>query len=129
MRSFFISLRTIVVAGFFFLLPVIVVYILIGKAWTSLTSVGKTIATAFGVTSIGGVGGTAAFTGLLLIALCFACGLLARYSFIAAFGRSLEETLSKFIPVYETYKTKAEAKLKDKSAVLPYTTALVRLHD
>jgi uncharacterized membrane protein len=129
MRNFFVSLRNLAVAGFFFLLPVIVVFIIIEKAFTSLTSVGKKIATVFGVQSAIGVSGSALFTGLLLVALCLACGLLMRYSFIAAFGRALERTLSKYIPAYDTYKVMAEEKLQKKVAILPYESALVKHHD
>lgn len=129
MRNFFVGLRNVAVAGFFFLLPVIVVSIIVAKAWTSLASAGKSIASVTGMQSAIGIGGSTVFTGLLLIALCLACGLLMRYSFIAAFGRALERALSKYLPAYETYKTMAEEKLQNKRAILSYTSALVRRHD
>ncbi len=121
----FHAVRNIIVAGFLFLLPVVVVYVLIAKAWVSLGSVGKRIAEVLGLPSVIGIHGSTAFTGLLLLAICLGCGILVRYSFVAAFGRAVEETLSKYLPAYDTYKAMAEAKLQNKGASLPYASALI----
>jgi len=129
MRTFFISLRNVAIAGFFSLLPVIVVFIVVTKAWVSLSSVGARIANIFGMKSVIGLGGTTVFTGLLLIAACLACGLLVRLSFMAAFSKAVETGLSKYLPGYDTYKTMAEEKLQNKLAILPYTSALVKTQD
>ncbi|HTY68278.1 MAG TPA: hypothetical protein VMH36_16610 [Alphaproteobacteria bacterium] len=121
----FHAVRNTIVAGFFFLLPVIVVYILIAKAWTSLGSIGKRLADVFGLPSLIGLHGSTAATGLLLLVLCLGCGLLVRHSLVAAFGRALEGLLSKYVPAYDTYKAMAEAKLQNKVPILPYTSALL----
>ncbi len=128
MRSFVAALhaiRNLALAGFFFLLPVIVVYVLIAKAWASLASIGKRLADMFGLQSLVGIHGSTAVTGLLLLGLCLGCGLLVRYSFVAAFGRAVEGTLSKYVPAYDTYKAMAEAKLRNKTVNLPYAGALL----
>jgi len=128
-RNFVTALRNVTVGGFFFLMPVIVIFIVTTKAWVSLSSVGTRIAAIFGLKSIVGIGGTTIFTGLLLLAVCLACGLLVRLSFMAAFHRAVEASLAKYIPGYETYKAMAEEKLQSKRAILPYAGALVRIHD
>jgi len=129
MKNFFNHLRDIAISGFFALLPLYVLFIVIAKAWKSLSSVGAGIAGMFGVKPILGVGGTTIFSGLLLIALWIVIGLLVRFSFMAALSRAAERAMSKYIPGYDTYKAIAEEKLQHKVRALDYTSALVRWQD
>jgi hypothetical protein len=55
MRKFFVSVREIAVAGFFFLLPAYIVVIVAIKAWTALSSLGSRVAAMFGMKSVLGV--------------------------------------------------------------------------
>lgn len=126
MKTFLIGLRNIAVAGFFFLLPVIVVLIILTKAWTAMTSVGAKLAAMFGMKTIVGLTSTSVFTGLLLVVICLACGLLVRIAFVSAFGNAVEAWLAKYIPGYATYKAMAEEKLQHKVRLLPYQAALIR---
>ncbi|HEY6293547.1 MAG TPA: hypothetical protein VI455_18495 [Terriglobia bacterium] len=129
MKRFFTHLRDIGMAGLVFLLPVYVLFIVITKAWTSLSSVGTRLAGLFGMKSILGVGGSTVFSGLLMIALWILCGLLVRFSFVAAFNRAVEKLLSKYIPGYDTYRAMAEEKLHHKAKILPYTSALIKVQE
>ena len=126
MKKFVQGLRQTVVAGFFFLFPLYVVFIVIAKAWTSLSSMGTKLAAMFGVKSILGVGGTTIFSALLIIIIWLICGLLMRFSFIGAFSRSVEKTISSLIPGYAAYRAVAEEKLEHKKKPLPYASALVK---
>lgn len=90
MRTFLVNLRNIAIAGFFFLLPVIVVLIIVTKAWGALTSVGAKLAAMFGMKTIVGLASTSVFTGLLLVVICIACGLLVRVTFVSALGNMVE---------------------------------------
>ncbi len=126
MKSFLAKLRDVATAGFFFLLPVYVVFIILTKAWSSLSSLGGSIAGMFGMKSILGVGGNTVFSGLLLITIWIACGLLVRVSFVAGFNKRVENLLSKYIPGYATYRTIAEEKLRNKVRMLPYISALIK---
>lgn len=129
MRTFLVNLRNIAVAGFLFLLPVIIVLVVVTKAWGALTSVGARLAAMFGMKTIVGFASTSVFTGLLLVAICLACGLLVRVTFVSAFGNAVEAWLSKYIPGYATYKATAEEKLQHKVRLLPYQAALIWLGD
>ena len=108
MKTFFRRLRDIAISGFFALLPLYVLFIVIAKAWKSLSSVGAGIAGMFGMKPIMGVGGTTIFSGLLIITLWIVIGLLVRLSFMAALSRAAERALSRYIPGYDTYKAIAE---------------------
>lgn len=126
MKAFLIKLREIAVAGFFFLLPVYILFIVIAKAWKSLSSVSTHLAGMFGIKSVLGIGGASIVAGLLIIGLWIVCGLLVRISFVAALNRMVEGWLSKFIPGYQGYRAIAEEKLHLETKILPYTSALVR---
>lgn len=125
-KSFFRELRGVAMAGFFFLLPVYVVFIIIAKAWTSLGSMGTNVAAMFGMKSIFGVKGSSVVSGVLLIVLWLLCGLLVRVSFIAALHRTVEDLLTKHIPGYQAYKTIAEDKLNKTSRTASYTSVLLK---
>jgi hypothetical protein len=126
MKTFFGHLRDIAISGFFALLPLYVLFIVITKAWKSLSSVGAGIAGMFGLKSILGVGGSTVLSGLLVITLWIVIGLLVRFSFMAALSRAAERAMSKYIPGYDTYKAIAEEKLQHKVRALDYESALIR---
>jgi hypothetical protein len=129
MKTFLTHVRDIAISGFFALLPLYVLFIVIAKAWKSLSSVGAGIAGMFGLKPIPGVGGPTIFSGLLVITLWIVTGLLVRFSFLAALSRAAERAMSKYIPGYGTYKAIAEEKLQHKVRALDYTSALIRLQE
>jgi len=126
MKTFLGHLRDIAISGFFALLPLYVLFIVIAKVWKSLSSVGAGIAGMFGLKSILGVAGSTVLSALLVIALWIVIGMLVRFSFMAALSRAAERAMSKYIPGYETYKTIAEEKLQHKVRALDYASALIR---
>src|SRR4051812_13063659 len=115
MKSLFAKIRSVAVAGFLFLLPVYVVLVIATKAWTALSSLGTKMATLFGLQSMLGVGGATAVSGLLLIVIWIACGLLVRVSVVNAFNKGIEGLLVRYIPGYSTYKAMAEDKLQQRT--------------
>lgn len=126
MKSLIANIRNLIIAGFFFLLPIIVILVLITKAWNAMTSVGTRMAGLFGVSSILGFKGGHVFTALVMLAICIVCGILVRVSFVAGFQRAVEGWMSRYIPGYDAYKAIAEEKLRSKPRLLPYTSAFVR---
>lgn len=126
MKKFLVRLRDIAMAGLFFLLPLYVLFVIVAKAWKSLSVVGASIAGMLGLKSILGVGGATAFSWLLIVISWIVFGLLARFSFATALNRAVEKTLAKYIPGYDTYKAMAEEKLHNRVKTLPYTCALIK---
>lgn len=129
MKHFFNSLRQTAIAGFFFLFPLYVVFIVINKAWTSLSSIASKLAAMFGIKAVLGVGATTVFSSLLIVAIWLACGLLVRFSFVGAFSRVVEKAIASLIPGYSSYRAIAEEKLRHKTRILPYTSALLKQQD
>ena len=64
MKALFSNLHRVAISGFFFLLPVFVILIVIAKAWSSFTSVGARVAGMFGMKSLAGVSGHTVFASL-----------------------------------------------------------------
>jgi uncharacterized membrane protein len=126
MKRFISSLRDVAIAGFFFLFPLYVVFIVLNKAWTSLSSMGTRIAGMFGLKSFMGVGGSTIASGLMLVAIWIACGLLVRFRFVASFRNRTEAFLARIIPGYDTYKALAEEKLQQKVKIIPYSAVLIK---
>jgi len=129
MKKIITKLSQIVIAGFFLLFPIYVVFIVISKAWMSLTSVGARLAAMFGVKTVFGVGGHQLLTGLLIIFVWLLCGLLVRVSFIGAFSRAMERTISGLIPGYASYRAIAEEKIARKTKILPFASAWLTMGD
>jgi uncharacterized membrane protein len=125
MKKAFAYVRDTTITGLLFLLPVVVILVLLTKAWTALTTVGTRVADVFGLKTIVGVGGTTIVTGLLLVALCMLCGLLMRYAFLKRLRRSADGFLSRYLPGYDSYKVIAEEKLQGRLKVAPYQSALI----
>jgi hypothetical protein len=129
MKQFLTNLRQTVIAGFFFLFPLYVVFIVVSKAWTSLTSIGVKLAAMFGVKTVLGVRGHTLLASLLIIAIWLLCGFLVRVSFIRAFSGAIERTISSLIPGYASYRAIAEEKIAHKTRILPYASALLKQGD
>ena len=108
MKTFLSHLRDTAISDFFALLPLYVLYIVIAKAWKSLSFVKAGIAGMFGLKSMLGVGGSTVFSGFLVITIWIVIAMLVRFSFMAAMSRAAERALSKYIPGYDTYKAIAE---------------------
>src|SRR5215471_1639848 len=121
MKKIFTNLRGIALAGLLFLLPIHILFTVLARAWAPLSSIGTKIAKVSGFNSVLGVAGSTVFGVLLLIVSVLTCGLLMRFSFVAALNRAAEGWLSKNIPGYDAYKTLAENKLHLGVKVLPYT--------
>ena len=126
MKTFLKNVRDIGIAGFLALLPLYIVFLIIGKVWKSLHSLGAGVAGIFGMPPILGVRPNTISTALLLLAVWIVFGLLVRFTFVGAVSRAAEGTIAKYVPNYAKYKSMAEEKLQHKVKVLDYTSALIR---
>jgi len=126
MKTLFINVRDIAIAGFLALLPLYVLILVVAKVWKSLHSFGAGIAGVFGMPPLFGVHPNTIFTALLLVAFWIVFGLLVRFTFVGMLSRAAEGTMAKYIPDYARYKSMAEEKLQHKVKVLDYTSALIR---
>ena len=129
MQKYFAAFRRITITGLLFLVPVYVLLVIVTQAWTAVNSLGTKLASLVGLKSILGLGVSNLISAALLVLLCFACGLIAQVSVIAAFRSRIDALLATYIPGYAKHRVTVEDKLQGKVAALPYTSALLRQQD
>jgi hypothetical protein len=129
MQKYFAAFRRITITGLLFLVPVYVLMVILTQAWTSVNSLGTKLASLVGLKSILGLGVSSLLSAALLILLCFASGLIAHVSVIAAFRSRIDGVLATYIPGYAKHRVMVEDKLQGKVPALPYTSALLKQLD
>lgn len=93
-------IKTTIVGGLLFLVPVVVVILVVGEALTLMMAVAGPMAGALPIDSLGGVAMANIVAALLILLVCFAAGLVARTSTAQRFARSLEDSILQKIPGY-----------------------------
>jgi len=127
MKKLMNFLKTTIIGGLFFLIPLFVVIIIAGKIWQKMSGVGPKLAALIGVKSIGGVPMGPVLTSFTILAICFVSGLLFKLSWFHRFRVWLDDLLIKYIPGYEFYKTTLEQKISKEDAQHPRPTAIVTM--
>ncbi len=97
-------IKTTIIGGLLFLVPVIVVIMVVGKALSLMMAVAEPMAAWFPIESLGGVAVANVVAALLILLLCFAAGLLARTRPARRFARSVEDSILQKIPGYSLVK-------------------------
>ena len=97
-------IKTTVIGGLLFLVPVIVVIMVVGKALSLMMAVAEPMAAWFPIESLGGVAVANVVAALLILLLCFVAGLLARTRPAKRFARGVEDSVLQKIPGYSLVK-------------------------
>lgn len=129
MQKYFVAFRRVTITGLLFLVPVYVLLAIVTQAWATVSSLGTKLANMAGLTPILGVGASNLLSGVLLVLLCYGCGLIAHVSVIAAFRARIDGLLATYIPGYAKHRVTVEDKLQGHAPALPYTSALLKQHD
>jgi uncharacterized membrane protein len=122
-------IKATVVGGLLFLLPLVVVVLIIGKALQISMVVAKPLGALIPIDSVGGVALANILSVLVILVLCYLAGLLAQVSSIKNKVAGLEELLVAAIPGYAFAKTMVSGVVKAEDAVGKMTPVLVRLDD
>lgn len=114
-------LKTTIVGGLLFLVPVILLLVILGHAMRLVGKVAAPIAANFPVHEIAGVAVASLLAVLVLLVLAFFAGLVARTDTGRAVMRWFEESLLGGLPQYRMMKTMAEglAQVEDASGIKP----------
>lgn len=97
-------IKTTIIGGLLFLVPLIVVIVVIGKALSLMMAVAEPMSAWFPIESLGGVAVANVVAVLLILLLCFVAGLLARTRPAKRFARSVEDSILQKIPGYSLVK-------------------------
>lgn len=98
------GIRTTVIGGIIFLVPLIFVLLILGKAYGLAMQVAAPISKLFPINTLGGVALANILAGSAVIAVCYAAGLVARSSIISAKVEKIDRLLTRAIPTYHFTK-------------------------
>lgn len=122
-------IKTTIVGGLMLLLPLVVVVLIIGKAFQISMVVAKPLGALIPVDSVGGVALANILAVLVIVVLCYLAGLVARFSGIRRKVAGIEELLIATLPGYAFAKTLVSGVVKAEDEVGKMTPVLVALDD
>jgi uncharacterized membrane protein len=122
-------IKATVVGGLLFLLPLVVVVLIIGKAFQISMVVAKPIGALIPIDSVGGVALAKILAVLVILVLCYLAGRVARFSSIKRKVAGIEELLIAAVPGYTFAKTMVSGVAKAEDEAGRMTPVLVRLDD
>jgi uncharacterized membrane protein len=114
-------LKTTIVGGLLFLVPVVLLLVILGHAMRIVGKIAAPIAAAFPQHEIAGVAIATLVAAVLLLLLAFLAGLVARTGTGRGVMRWFEESLLGGLPQYRMMKTMAEglAQVEDAGGIKP----------
>ena len=104
-------IRTTIVGGVIFLIPIAILVAVIGKGLEITGAIGKPIAHLLPVDMIGGFAVAQVLAIVLLLLVCFLAGLLARAAIARKLVDGLEADVLSKVPAYALLKTKTQSML------------------
>lgn len=126
MKIFFNHLRSTIISGIVFLIPVFVIIVILQNLFSKLTGFGKQLSSMLGIKSVAGVGAATIGTTIVLLLSFYLFGLLFRFAMFSSFRNWIDKWLM-YIPGYVNYKVKMEEKLMPK--VEARIAAMIRTGD
>jgi uncharacterized membrane protein len=121
-------LRTTIVGGIVFLVPIVVLIVVIGKALQVTGAIAAPLAARLPMEAIGAVAVSQLLAVLILVLICFVAGLLARTSVARVLVETLESRFLSRLPPYALLKTKTQSLLSPED-LEGMTPAIVRFDD
>ena len=115
MKKFVKHIRSRVVAGLIFLIPLFAIIIILQKIWNTLRGAGNYLVQLFGLKSLLGSHSVTIATAILLILVFYFFGWLVKFSALNRMRDWIERTALQYIPGYITYKSQMEEKVNPKA--------------
>jgi uncharacterized membrane protein len=121
-------IKTTVIGGILFIVPILIFIAIIGKALELINKLAVPLAAGLPVDSIGDFAVVQILAVVILIAICFLAGMIARTSAAKKMVHSLENNVLDKIPAYELLKAKTQSALTPEESK-GLRTALTRFDD
>ena len=122
-------IRTTVLGGIVFLIPVIVFLVVIRKALEFTNKLAIPLAEMLPVDSAGDLAITHLLAIVILILICFLAGIAAKTTYARKLVKYLEANFLEKIPAYALVKTKAETMFSREDSVESMKPVMVRFDD
>lgn len=114
MKKLLNHVKSTVIAGVIFLIPLFAVILIIQKLWKILTGAGNYVVKLFGLNSLLGTHTVTIATAVLLVLLFYFFGWLVRFKALNRMKDWMETGLLQYIPGYLTYKAQLQDKINPK---------------
>ena len=111
MRGAFGFLKTTIIGGILFLIPLVVVGVVLAKAYDVMKTVAKPLSRYLATDTVTGVVIADLLALLLVVALCFLAGLLARSTPMRNLAARFERKVLQGVPLYQIVKSTVESML------------------
>jgi uncharacterized membrane protein len=121
-------IKTTILGGILFLVPIVIFFAVIGKALELSNLIAVPLAERLSVDSVGGFAVIHILAVAILIAICFVAGLAARTTAAKNLVTSLETNVLDKIPAYELLKAKTQSMLSPE-AIQNLRPAITRFDD
>jgi uncharacterized membrane protein len=123
------TLRTTIIGGIFFLIPLAFIAVVLGKAFQLSMKIAHPIGALLPIQHIGGVALASVLGVLILVLVCFLAGLLARHARIADYSRRLDEMMTAVLPGYAIAKSMIGGLVQAQDAMGALKPVLVQMDD
>jgi uncharacterized membrane protein len=124
----FNALKTTLIGGVVFLLPLVVVLVVLGQAMALVAQLAAPLAAHFPQSDIGGVAVATLVALVLVLSLCYGAGRLARAAFARALSERFENRLHAVYPRYTVIKAMTQG-LGAQGGTADMKTVLVTFDD
>lgn len=97
-------LKTTIIGGLLFLVPIVVILIILGKAFDIMSRVAEPLSAIVPIDMLGGIAIVNILALLLIVFICFGAGIAARSNRATTFVRYIENNFLSQIPTYAFVK-------------------------
>ena len=129
MKDTFKPIRTTIIGGMVFLIPVVIIAAILGKAFALMSLVAKPLDAWIPAGSIGGIALANILAAVGILVLCFMAGLVARSAFGTKILRSLESGLLTAIPGYAFVKGFTDTMASSNKVAEGFVPVMIRFDD
>jgi uncharacterized membrane protein len=110
-RSVLARLRSHVITGFIFIMPVLITLAVVLRFWKHLLKIGATLSRVLRVDTVLGPSGDAVMAVLFFLLVCVIAGYLVRISFLKRVSERIDRQLDSFIPGYTQLRSETRKKI------------------
>ena len=122
-------IKTTIIGGIVFLVPLVIVTVIIGKALQLMMVIARPVDQLIPIKSIAGVALVNILAIVAILVLCFLAGLVARSAFASKMGNSISAILLNTIPGYGFVKGFTDTMASSSKAAEGFTPVLVNFDD
>jgi uncharacterized membrane protein len=129
MKGFFLLIKTTIIGGLIFLVPIIIVVAILGKAYELMIMVAKPLSAWIPLDAIGGVALANILAVLAILLCCLIAGIIAKGATAKGILKSVESKLLVAIPGYTFVKGMTDSLKSSEEAAKAFVPVIAKFDD